>query len=164
MRMGEATASHVSETGGAMGAATQQMWSAQAVTAYLEREFPQQFYGGRYDVVSVEPGRIEVTLQAGEGELRPGGAVSGPALMALMDCAAYALLIARHGEAGRGMVTTGLAMSFLRKARPGRLSCEIALLKEGRTLSVVDARVWAGANRARLVAHGELTYHMARDG
>jgi uncharacterized protein (TIGR00369 family) len=139
-------------------------WNQDEVLAWLEREFPQEFYGGRYGIASVEPGRIEVTLETGDGELRPGGTVSGPALMALMDCAAYALLIARHGEAGRLMVTTGMAMSFLRKAEPGRLSCEITFLKEGRTLSVVDARVWAGDDRTRLIAHGEFTYHMTRGG
>jgi uncharacterized protein (TIGR00369 family) len=139
-------------------------WNQDEVLAWLEHEFPQEFYGGRYGIAAVEPGRIEVTLETGDGELRPGGTVSGPALMALMDCAAYALLIARHGEAGRLMVTTGMAMSFLRKAEPGRLSCEITFLKEGRTLSVVDARVWAGDDRTRLIAHGEFTYHMTRGG
>ena len=147
-----------------MGGLKRLVWTAGEVLAFLEREFPQEFHGGRYGVAALDPGRIVVTLEAGERDLRPGGTVSGPALMALMDCAAYALPIARHGEAGRLMVTTGMAMSFLRKAGPGRLSCEIAFLKEGRTLSVVDARVWAGEDRTRLVAHGEFTYHMARDG
>jgi acyl-coenzyme A thioesterase PaaI-like protein len=146
-----------------MGAGANLVWDAAGVLAFLEREFPQEFHGGRYEIAALSPSRIEVVLNAGVRELRPGGTVSGPALMALMDCAAYALLIGRHGEAGRLMVTTGMAMSFLRKAGPGRLTCTIDILKGGRTLTVVDARVTAGDPHS-LVAHGEFTYHTARAG
>jgi uncharacterized protein (TIGR00369 family) len=144
-----------------MGAVAKLVWDSDTVLAYLGREFPQEFHSGRYEITVLAPSRIEVVLNAGDRELRPGGTVSGPALMALMDCAAYALLIARHGEAGRLMVTTGMAMSFLRKAEPGRLTCAIEVLKGGRTLTVVDARVTVGESRS-LVAHGEFTYHTAR--
>lgn len=139
-------------------------WDETAVAAYLAREFPQEFGDGKYRIVALTPAMIEMVLDADDRQLRPGGTISGPAIMTLMDCAAYALLIGRHGEVGRLMVTTGMSMSFLRKAGPGPLHCTIEFLKEGRTLSVVDARAWSGADPGRrLVAHGEFTYHMARE-
>jgi len=85
--------------------------------------------------------------------------VSGPALMALVDFTCYVLLLAHHGAAAGLAVTTGLQISFLRKAGLEDVICEAELLKHGRTLSVADCRITTADGR--LVAHAEATYFMA---
>ncbi len=127
---------------------------------FLHAEFPQGFAHGRsYTIKSLEPGRTSIAYVAGNDQLRPGGTVSGPALVELVDFSVYVLLLAHHGASAVMAVTTNMQISFLRKAGPGELICGIELIKHGRTLSVADARV-TSANDQRLIAHAEATYYM----
>ena len=129
--------------------------------AFLHTEFPQAFAGGQvYSIEHLEPGKARVAFTAGQAELRPGGTVSGPALMQLVDLSIYVLLLAHHRESAAMTVTTNLQISFLRKAEAGKLVCDTELIKHGRTLSVGDARITSASN-GRLVAHAQATYHMA---
>ena len=137
----------------------QLLWTQQEVFEFLQREFPQALSGGRrYKVSRLEPGRVVIGYVAGDCQLRPGGTVSGPAQMELVDFATYFLLLAHHGENARLAVTTGFNCSFLRKPGAGMLTCHIELLKHGRTLSVAGARIYSGAGK--MVLHGEATYFM----
>lgn len=138
-------------------------WSIRDVLGFLEREFPQAFQDGdAYTVERLEPGRAHVRLVATERNLRPGGTVSGPAMMKLVDFSVYALLLAHHGTEARLAVTSNLSISFLRKPGPGDIVCEVELVKHGRTLSVADCRLRSGDGR--LVAHAEATYYMGGSG
>jgi uncharacterized protein (TIGR00369 family) len=139
-------------------------WSAEEVTSFLHAEFPQAFQEGRdYPIRSLEPGRIVLAMTSDERHVRPGGTVSGPAMVGLVDYAMYALLLAHHGPAARLSVTTGMQISFLRRPAPGTMTCTLELLKHGRTLSVGDARIRIeGSNE--IVAHAELTYFMGTAG
>lgn len=138
-------------------------WSAGEVFSFLEREFPQAFLDGdTYTIERLEPGRVHVRLAATERNLRPGGTVSGPAMMKLVDFAVYALLLAHHGAEARLAVTSNLSISFLRKPGPGGIVCEVEIIKHGRTLSVADCRLRSGDGG--LVAHAEATYHMGGSG
>jgi uncharacterized protein (TIGR00369 family) len=134
-------------------------WSADEVLAFIAREFPQASGYGSYVIERLEPERATVRLNVTKAHLRPGGSVSGPALMALMDYAVYVLLLAHHGANARLTVTTGLQMSFLRKAGLEDVACDVELIKHGRTLTVADGRIRACAD-GRLVAHSEATYFM----
>lgn len=134
------------------------IWTAEEIGAFLRQEFPQSL-GAGYEIERLEPGRAAVRLAVRDDHLRPGGSVSGPALMGLVDFACYVVLLAHHGAAARLAVTTGLQISFLRKASLEDVICEAELLKHGRTLSVADCRI-ATAD-GRLVAHAEATYFMA---
>jgi uncharacterized protein (TIGR00369 family) len=133
-------------------------WTAGEIGEFLETEFPQVLAAG-YQVDRLEPGRAAVRLAVTSQHLRPGGSVSGPALMGLVDFACYVLLLAHHGAAAKLAVTTGLQISFLRKAGLANLVCEVELLKHGRTLSILDCRIFT-ADR-RMVAHAEASYFMA---
>lgn len=133
-------------------------WTAGQIWDFLEQEFPQST-GTGYNIERLEPGRAAVRLGASDAHLRPGGSVSGPALMALVDFTCYVVLLAHHGASARLSVTTGLQISFLRKANLEDVVCEAELLKHGRTLSVLDCRV--STADGRLVAHAEATYFMA---
>lgn len=138
-------------------------WSIDEVLAFLEQEFPQSSGYGGYVIERLEPDRATVRLKVTEDHLRPGRTVSGPALMALVDYAAYVLLLAHHGPTARLAVTSGLQISFLRKAGLEDLACEIDLIKHGRTLTVAAGRIRACAD-GRLLASAEATYFMGQAG
>ena len=139
-------------------------WDAHQVMEFLRVEFPQAFAGGQtYTIDHLEPGKVRVGFMAGEAELRPGGTVSGPALMQLVDFSIYVLLLAHHRESAAMTVTTNLQISFLRKADAGEIACHVELLKHGRTLSVASSRI-TQAETGKLIAHAETTYYMAEAG
>lgn len=133
-------------------------WTAEQVFAFLAREFPQALESNVYTVERLEPRHAMVRQAITEAHLRPGGSISGPTLMGLVDFTAYVLLLAHHGAAARLAVTTGLQISFLRKAGLEDVICAVELLKHGRTLSVADGRITTADGR--LVAHAEATYFM----
>jgi uncharacterized protein (TIGR00369 family) len=135
-------------------------WTAEDVFDFLRREFPNALGRGmRYEVLSLEPEALDMRLDADESHLRPGGTISGPTMMELVDCAIYVLLLAHHKEQARLAVTTNLAISFLRKPKPGPLVAKVRLIKHGRTLSVARTDIVSEAD-GRLVASSEATYFM----
>ncbi len=101
-------------------------------------------------------GWAKMRLPAKKELLRPGGTISGPAQMALADCAAYAALLGAIGPVPLA-VTTSLSMNFLRKPQPGDLTCECRLLKLGRRLAVGEASVYS-EGLEEPVSHVTLTY------
>ncbi|MGI9464212.1 MAG: thioesterase, partial [Aestuariivirgaceae bacterium] len=59
-------------------------WQADEVMEFLHAEFPQAFAHGRsYTIKDLQPGKARIAFTAGNDQLRPGGTVSGPALMEL---------------------------------------------------------------------------------
>ncbi|MEO1190290.1 MAG: PaaI family thioesterase [Pseudomonadota bacterium] len=83
-------------------------------------------------------GHACMRLPADPKHLRPGGTISGPAQMAVADCAAYAALLGAIGPVPLA-VTTNLSINFLNKPQPADLLCECKLLKLGRRLAVLEA-------------------------
>lgn len=135
-------------------------WNAGEIMAFLNLEFPQAFDDpGKYVIEHLDETSITVRRRTDAAHLRPGGTVSGPTLMELVDVAAYFMLLALHGETARLCVTSNLQISFLRKPRAGDLYCRVDLLKHGRVLSVIDCRIASGDGR--LVAHAQTTYYMS---
>jgi len=101
----------------------------------------------------------ELTLPTDEGNLRPGGTVSGPTMMMLADSAAYALILSHIGLAELA-VTTNLSINFLRRASIGVLVAEASTLKIGKTLALVEVRLHDG-DPDHKVAHAVVTYSLA---
>ncbi len=135
-------------------------WTGEEVFAFLEREFPTALGRGMdYEIVSLQPEALDIRLRVDDSHLRPGGTISGPTMMELVDCAIYVLLLAHHQEEARLAVTTNLAISFLRKPKPGPLLAKVRLIKHGRTLSVARTDIVSEAD-GRLVASSEATYFM----
>lgn len=131
--------------------------NAQEVSAFLDRVFPQIHTGGQaYFIERIEAGGAVVRLSATDIHLRPGGTVSGPAMMALADLAAYVAILAHIGPVALA-VTTNLNINFLRKPGPGDLFCTCGLLKLGKRLAVVDCAL-AGEGEEDYVAHATATY------
>ena len=86
------------------------MVTKEQLQAFMAAEFPQT------KCVVVEVGQDTATIRhaVGPEELRPGGTVAGPVLMAVADVALYVALLGRIGIVPLA-VTTSLSVNFLRK-------------------------------------------------
>jgi acyl-coenzyme A thioesterase PaaI-like protein len=98
------------------------------LSALLIEQFPAK--GGRVFISRCDTEALVACVELDAHDLRPGGSVSGPALMSAVDTAAYLLLLSRFG-AERPMYTSHLSIHFLEppvtrtlwvKAWPLRLS------------------------------------------
>ena len=137
------------------------VWDKDQVMTWLRREFPQAFlHGGDYEILELEPGRARVRCVLDETALRPGGTVMGPAMMRAADITCYVILLAHGGEAAGDSVTTNMAMSFLRRPAPGDIEADVTVLKHGRTLVVMDAKIYSSAS-GDLIANSEMSYFNA---
>ncbi|WP_350334466.1 PaaI family thioesterase [Coralliovum pocilloporae] len=132
--------------------------TAPEVGALLDQIFPQIHAGGRaYSVERVDEGVAVVRLSPTEIHLRPGGTVSGPAMMALADFAAYVVILAHIGPVALA-VTTNLNINFLRKPEPGQdLLAECRILKLGQRLVVTEVSINREGD-GETVAHATATY------
>jgi uncharacterized protein (TIGR00369 family) len=127
------------------------------VEAFLERDFPQIHHGGRsYHVEAVGPLSARLRLAYHERHIRPGGTLSGPAMMALADLALYVAILANIGPVGLA-VTTNLAFNFLRKPGPRDLIAECRLMKLGKRLAMGEVAMRSDGDDA-IVCHATGTY------
>ena len=127
------------------------------VEAFLERDFPQIHHGGRsYHVEAVGPLSACVRLAYHERHLRPGGTISGPAMMALADLTLYVTILANIGPVGLA-VTTNLAFNFLRKPGPRDLIAECRLMKLGKRLAMGEVAMRSDGDD-EIVCHATGTY------
>lgn len=131
--------------------------SVAEIDAFLDREFPQIHLDGPvYSVEAVGPMTARMRMKAGERHLRPGGTVSGPAMMSLCDLVLYVAILGQIGPVGLA-VTTNLSFNFLRKPEPGDLVAECRLLKLGRRLAVGEASLFSNG-QGEAVCHATGTY------
>ena len=132
--------------------------TANEVSAFWDRHFPQVKAGGDLDIVSVEGGQAVLRLTPNDRHLRPGGTVSGPALFTLADVGAYAVLLAHVGPEPL-IVTANLCINFMRRAPVAPLLGRCRILKLGRRLAVVEIAIQAEAD-CNLVAQATGTYSL----
>lgn len=131
--------------------------SAAEIEGFLDMAFPQIHQDGRiFSVEAVGPMSATMRMKASERHLRPGGTVSGPAMMYLGDLVFYVAILAQIGPVGLA-VTTNLSFNFLRKPEAGDLVAECRLLKLGKRLAVGEASLHAGTSRD-VVCHVTGTY------
>lgn len=100
-----------------------------------------------------------ITCPVNEWQSRPGGTVSGPALMGFADGAAYVAILGAIGPAALA-VTTNLNINFLRRPKMAPVRVEADVLKLGRTLGVVETTLFTVGDD-RPIAHATITYSMA---
>jgi len=121
----------------------------------LHREFPQVH--DRYIITDLQPNLAVVEMPVREGDLRPGGTVSGPSMFGLADVAYYLATMAMIGPQTL-TVTVNCTINFMRKpAGQGVIRAEARILKLGRSLSVGDVMLFSD-NSAEPVAHASMTY------
>ncbi len=120
---------------------------------FLATEFPQT----KCTIESVGPLCATVRHEVGRDELRPGGTVSGPVLMAVADVALYVAILGEIGIVPL-VVTTSLNINFLRMPSAGAAVIGVCrLMKMGRRLAVGEVSLYSeGAPEP--VAHVVGTY------
>ena len=102
-------------------------------------------------------GGATVRHHIGVNELRPGGTVSGPVMMAVADVALYAAILGEIGIVPLA-VTTSLNINFLRKPASDRDILGVCkLMKVGRSLVVGEVNLYSEGDE-RPVAHAVGTY------
>ena len=115
------------------------MASKEEVVAFLSAEFPE----AKAKVEEIVPMGATISYQAGREDLRPGGTVSGPVLMAIADVALYVAILGEIGIVPLA-VTTSLNINFLRKPEAGRRVLGVCkLMKVGRALAVGEVSLYS---------------------
>ncbi|MEO1227864.1 MAG: PaaI family thioesterase [Myxococcota bacterium] len=126
--------------------------NADVLERFVRQEFPQ---APAARILEAGPDRVRVERPTDEADLRPGGTVSGPVMMALADHVAYLAVLAAVGLEALA-VTTHLSIDFLRKPPAGTaLVAEAEIVKLGKSLVVVQVQLQAGPFR---VAVASVTY------
>lgn len=129
------------------------MATKEEVAAFIAREFPQT----KCRILEVGNRSATVWHEVGADELRPGGTVSGPVLMAVADVALYVALLGEIGIVPLA-VTTSLTINFLRKpAADKAILGECKLMKVGKTLAVGEVSLYSEGG-SEPVAHVVGTY------
>ncbi len=135
------------------------MVSAVEIADFLRGEFPQT----RCAVEAVGDGTSTVSHEISVHELRPGGTVSGPVLMAVADMALYVAILGKLGIIPLA-VTTSLTINFLRRPAADRaILGKCNLLKVGHSLVVGDVALYS-RGQDEIVAHAVGTYSIPRSG
>jgi uncharacterized protein (TIGR00369 family) len=124
---------------------------------FLRTEFPQAFSASDITIEEADGASCRLRQRYSEQMLRPGGAISGPTLMALADFAMYVVLLSAIGPVGLA-VTTNLNINFLRKGSPGQdVLAAARLLKLGKRLAVGEVSLLSGVSPDP-IAHVTATY------
>ena len=114
-----------------------------------------------YTVDEVVDSSVSLRLPLANAHIRPGGTISGPALMALADGAAWASLLAEIGPL-LSVASTSLHIDFLRRPKPVDVVATGNVLKLGRTLAVLDVAI-RSSDDGVLVAKAQVTYSIPKD-
>ncbi len=130
-------------------------FTLEELQAFLDEHFPQgAAYGALQDLGD---GWAEMKLDVDDGHLRPGGTVSGPAMMGLADVTLYAALLSRIGPEPLA-VTSNLNINFLRKPVAHKpIRARGTMLKVGRTMGVGEVFLYSEGSDEP-VAHSTITY------
>ena len=132
--------------------------TAEEANTFLKGAFETQ--DNRSEVVSMEDGRAVMRLVADSSPLRPGGYISGPTQMALVDSAAYMAVMTKTGHEPM-TVTSNLSINFLRPCIGDVVVADARIMKIGQALAVMDVDVRIeGAEKPS--SHAVVTYAIPR--
>lgn len=127
------------------------------LTTLLNSAFPSGRSDQPLQVEEVGPGFARVRMRYRDWMQRPGRVLAGPTLMAAADLAMYAAVMGHVGPALMA-VTADMNLRFLNKGALGDVLAEARILKLGRRLVAMEARVWSEAEPGRLVLHATGSY------
>lgn len=132
--------------------------SATELDEFLAAAFPAS--PPTITVTEVTDGGVVMRLPVAPHHERPGGTMSGPAIMALADAAAWLATVSRIGPVALS-VTSSLNIHFLRKPPLADLWADARLLRLGRRQSVSDVLLYSdddGAPAGDPVAQATVVY------
>ena len=120
---------------------------------FLYKAFPEFLYFGT--VQDIKDDKIIFSLKPTTFHIRPGGTISGPTMMMMVDTASWCSVLNKIGPEAMA-VTTNLNINFLRKpTADAPLNAISSLLKLGKRLAICEVRI---EQKNILVAHGTCTY------
>src|ERR1700688_877858 len=123
------------------------------IAGFLALAFPDR----GFVVEAVGNASATLSYTVGTDDLRPGGTVSGPVLMAVADVALYVAILGEIGLVPLA-VTTSLTINFLRKPSSRNPIIGVCrLMKVGRVLVVGEVALYSDRNE-EMVAHAVGTY------
>jgi uncharacterized protein (TIGR00369 family) len=128
-----------------------------AFNELIREELPFAWEQG-FRVERLVAGEARVRLPVDQAHLRPGGTVSGPAMMGLADYTMYAVVLSRIGRQ-KMAVTTSLNANFLRRPAPRDLIADGRLLKLGRRLAYGEVTI-CSEGEDEPVCHVTSTYSL----
>ena len=118
-------------------------------------DFPLKRYLGM-ELTGDEPGVGVATVDVGADHLNPNGVVHGAVLFALVDTAMGKSTMSVIDESGRYCASIEVSLRFIRPAVAGRLTATATVVKRGRNVVHLDARI--SGNDERLIATAAGTF------
>lgn len=125
------------------------------VEAICQTELPLVAILGA-QVETIGEGEASVRLPFKRDLIRPGGTVSGPAMMAIADYAFFIGVLSLIGAEAMA-VTTNLNCNFLRRPGPKDLLAKSSVLKLGKRLAYGEVTIYS-EGETEPVAHATCTY------
>lgn len=115
-------------------------------------EFPLKDFLGM-SLESSPEGRARATVHIADQHLDPNGVVHGAVLFALVDTAMGKATMSVLPD-GQFCATVDIQIRFVRAAAEGRLTADVEVLKRGRNLVHLDARVTSAGTQLIATAAG----------
>ncbi len=128
---------------------------------FAEVQLPMAYQLG-FRAVTIGDGAATVRMPYHDSTLRPGGTISGPAMMGLADFAMYAALMGAIGQVELA-VTTNLNINFLRRPGQADVIADCRVLKLGSRLAVLEVTLFSDGEDEP-IAHVTGTYSIPPDG
>ena len=113
---------------------------AAQVQKFLEEVWPGST--SAYEIEDVGDRTARLRMQYTKERLRPGGIISGPALMTLADCAVWVALLGDIGPEAM-TVTVSLNINFFRPGPKADVIAETRLHKVGKRLATGDVLMYS---------------------
>ena len=123
------------------------------IEALMDQHFPD--WRSFSQIIALGARDITLKMPFRKQLLRAGGTISGPAMMAFADTAAYYVTLAHVGPHAASAATANLDIHFLSRPKPVDMTCVATMLRLGRRLAVSMVDIHSGDD---LVAHATVTY------
>jgi uncharacterized protein (TIGR00369 family) len=124
---------------------------AAAIKTTLENQGFTRLVGA--EVVAVEPGVVVMALNRRDEVLQQNGLFHGGVIAYLVDNATTAAAGTMIDRASRAVITAEYKINLVAPSRGDRLTCRAEVVKPGRSLTVVEAKVTCRTDgEERLVA------------
>jgi len=131
--------------------------SAQDVQALI-REWIPMAEDIDLKVEEIRAGYARIRIPFQDKNLRPGGSISGPVMMAAGDTAMYAAILGSFGKVSMA-VTSNLNINFLQRPKQVDLVAEGTILKLGKRMAFCEVGI-RGADAEDLFAHVTGSYSL----
>ena len=133
--------------------------TADEIQDFMKKFFPQARMP--IEIEELRDGFLRMRVTVTDRYIRPGGTVSGPALMTIADTAMYYLVLGMIGPVALAL-TTNLNINFLRAPKLADVIAETQMLKLGKRLAVGQVIMYS-VGTDEPVAHATVTYSIPPD-